>query len=406
MDTSFSPLSRPQYSAIIKAGTLPGYTSPMDTDADYASLIAVTKSDNMNPRWPLAFTWAEGHDGSDPGLVAARVNNLGGVKWVGQSGAYDSGIAADTGGTYAGFPDLTGYYQEFVRIMHNSIIGPHYEAGDLISAVEHYTNGPGTGHNKVTQYQAYVRDYPPEGAATVVTGQEVANAALKHLGQAREADTWNGDHPVEMMCQGDVEDWVWEATGVVPHHYASAAQAGDDGPLNSGPAPVGAQVFFRGPGWSSFDHTGVSLGDGRTISGLATVTISDGWQNPAVGYRGWRMPVGVSNQAPAPDESAERAEFPTGKILRKGLGFRNEWDRAATLGNEYHMRHFGYPVTDEYVMRFSAEPKQDRTVILFERGGMAWDGSQAAPWDITSLNLQQIAEAVAEADKRGIRYRG
>src|SRR5690348_8532865 len=120
MDTSFSPLSRTQYRDIIRSGTLPGYTSPMDTDADYAALIAVTRADNMNPRWPLAFTWAEGHDGSDPGLVAARVNNLGGVKWIGQSGAYDSGIPADTGGTYAGFPDLTGYYQEFVRIMHNS----------------------------------------------------------------------------------------------------------------------------------------------------------------------------------------------------------------------------------------------------------------------------------------------
>jgi hypothetical protein len=100
----------------------------------------------------------------------------------------------------------------------------------------------------------------------------------------------------------------------------------------------------------------------------------------------------------------ERTEFPTHKILRKGNGFRNQWDAIGSLGNASNMRLLGYPVTDEYVMRFAAAPDKDRTVQLFERGGLTWEGGISPPWDITALTLAQSAEAVAEAIKRAILY--
>jgi hypothetical protein len=107
----------------------------------------------------------------------------------------------------------------------------------------------------------------------------------------------------------------------------------------------------------------------------------------------------------APQVDTERSEFETGKILRRGNGFRNDWDKAASLGAFFALRFFGEPVTDEYVMQFTTEPGQDRTVQLFERSGFEWNGGVAAPWDVTALPLAKLAEAVAEADKRGIRYK-
>src|ERR687893_228412 len=164
-DTSFRHLSADHYSRIIRAGTLPGHSSPMASGDNYDALMEQSRTFNIDPRIGLAWCWAEGHFASDPGLVAAPVFNFGGIKWAGQPGAYDSGIPADTGGTYAGFPNVGRYYFELYRTLNNAHVGPFFRAGDLYGAARKYTfwDNPQAGANKVAQLIAYRRDDPPPG---------------------------------------------------------------------------------------------------------------------------------------------------------------------------------------------------------------------------------------------------
>ena len=378
----FRALSEAQYGAIVDDGTLAGRVSPLRTHEAYAALIATTQPANVDPRLPLSFVWAEGHFGSDPGLAAAGVQNYGGIKWVGQDGATDSGIAADTGGTYAAFADVAAYWREWLRIMQNGIIGPDFAAGNLVGVVEHYTNGPGTGGEKITQYERYVARWPAEGAMPSrppVTPAAIVAAALSHVGEARAWDAWNGAHPVEMMCEADVEDWYSEAGLSDVPHYASAAAAGDDGPLSAGRAPLGAQVFFRGAGWSAWDHTGISLGDGRTVSGLHVVTLSEGWQELPT-YRGWRYAPGLA--LAAADGPFYAAGNPYGAVALKPP-FWNRWHALAALGLALPM--MGWPKGPERLAG-------GRRIQPFERG---WYGTQAAPnpWDVVQLLPTEVPPA-------------
>jgi hypothetical protein len=312
----FSPLSYAQYQAIIATGTIPGRTSPMLNEPDYHALIGVMQQAQIDPRLPLAFTWSEGHHGSDPGLVAAGVNNLGGIKYVGAPGTFDSGIPADTGGTYAGFYDLRPYYIEWVRIMNNDIIGPCFRAGDLICAVEHYTNGPGTGHNKVAKYEEYVSDYPASAvtppATGGVSGDAIATEALTQRGQtwAGTYDTHNGNHPWYLWCQSFVER-VHEHAGITGPFYASAADCGRAmealGRLHRGDtnAPRGAVLFWDEQFWADGGHTAISLGDGTFVGTTDQgIQIRSGWQSSA-GYMGWAFRPGVGDTAPHVEEVDE-----------------------------------------------------------------------------------------------------
>jgi hypothetical protein len=128
-------------------------------------------------------------------------------------------------------------------------------------------------------------------APTWVSGEAVIAQAMLDLGH----DTFLDEGitvPSYFRCEEAVEVWE-ERCGLSRLRYFSARTDADSSPLNSGVAPIGARVFFRGPGWSDFDHVGHALGDGRTISALTVVSIKDGWQDPAVGYIGWRYAPGV-----------------------------------------------------------------------------------------------------------------
>ncbi len=64
------------------------------------------------------------------------------------------------------------------------------------------------------------------------------------------------------------------------------------GTLNSGPAPVGAIVFFSEDGSGNITHLGLSMGDGSmvhasTYEGMVTVTP----MQYVDGYVGWGFPV-------------------------------------------------------------------------------------------------------------------
>ena len=371
-ELGWSPLAETQYDAIVADGSFQGVASPMLTAADYQSLVAVMQPANINPRWGLAITWAEGHDGTDPGLAAASVNNLGGIKWVGQAGATDSGIPADTGGTYAAFPDLTAYWSDVVRILGNEIIGPSWAAGDLIAVAEHWTNGPGTGHDKVDQFVRYCQVWPADGGppVPVVTGQMIVDAAMKHLGDTHEVDGWNGDHLVSGYCQEDVEDWYTEAGLLVPH-YPTAVAAHDAAPVNLGEPALGAQIWMIGPGWLAAGHTGIYIGGGRVLSGLASVMISTGWLDLPT-YAGWRMPAGISDAPPV--RVVEGNPYGPVPLVHP---FSSRW-YALEDGMGLALPMMGYPRAVEMMTAGG------RRIQQFERG---WYGTQEAPapWDVVQL---------------------
>jgi hypothetical protein len=383
-DYAFHPLSWEQYQAIIQHGSFPNVPEPMLNRPDYDSLLAVLQPANIDPRLGLAFTWAEGHDGTDPGLVAASVNNLGGIKYSGAPGTYDSGIPADTGGTYAGFPDLTAYWREWVRIMNNSIIGPSFKSGNLVSAVEHYTNGPGTGHNKVDQFLAYARDYPAGGnVMNGVYGEDVIAKARQYIGQATSdgtLDSWNGSHPWAFWCEAFTEG-IPASLGLVTTHYESAAGHLDAitaaGLLQQGTPEHGAWCLFG----RTFDPNGhICFWDSGKQQYLGTLTDGTGIgyhdQSWTASLAGWCRVPGVL--APYRSTSSSDTFFvdgnPHGQIPMK-VPFWNRWHYMDTLGLALPM--IGYPVAAEVTVG-------GRRVQQCERG---WLGTQDAadPWNVVML---------------------
>jgi hypothetical protein len=390
-DYGYAPLAYDQYESIIstmevfKDANGNKIVSPLHGTSNWSAADAQCKQDNVDMRVDLAAILFEDHGGTDPGggVELAKVYNFSGIKWAGQSGAYDSGIAApaNEGGTYAAFHDFGGFIAELHRTLNNEYCGPAFKSGDLTTAWAIYVGGPNNpniaaGASRVAQWHYYLNTYPPppEGSnpvSTTVYASAVVAAALKHLGDAHEYDSWNGDHAVSMFCLADVEDWYAEAGLTVPH-YGTAAQAGDAVTLNSGHAPAGAQVFFRGPGWSQFDHTGISLGDGRTISGLTTVVISAGWQDLDT-YRGWWMPPGVLAD---PTQNVFYIEGNPNGTVPLEPPFWNRWNALNQLGLALPM--MGYAMGPERTL------PSGRRIQQFERG---WYGTQPAPdpWDIVAL---------------------
>jgi hypothetical protein len=149
-----------------------------------------------------------------------------------------------------------------------------------------------TGYSKaIVGYLAEVVGNTVIVTPTWVTGDRVVAQAMVDLGH----DTFLDEGvvvPSYYRCEEAVEVWE-ERCGLSRLRYPDAKTDAHSSPLNQGLAPIGARVFFEGPGWSVYDHVGLSLGDGRTISALTVVTISSGWQDPAVGYLGWRYAPGV-----------------------------------------------------------------------------------------------------------------
>lgn len=143
---------------------------------------------------------------------------------------------------------------------------------------------------------------PPIVTPTWVTGDTIIAAWTPDIGKDTFIDE-GVSVPSYYRCEEAVEV-MEERCGLSRLRYPDANADMDSSPLNQGIAPIGARVFFRGPGWSQYGHVGHAYdSSGKTISALTVVTIKDGWQNPAVGYQGWRYAPGVgpgSGPAPVP----------------------------------------------------------------------------------------------------------
>jgi hypothetical protein len=150
-----------------------------------------------------------------------------------------------------------------------------------------------------TLVQPVVKGGPIE-TPTWVTGEQVIAADMIYLGKATFVDE-GSTVPSYYRCEEFIEVGE-ENCGLGRLRYADANADCDAFPLNQGLAPIGSRVFFKGQGWSQYGHVGHSLGDGRTISALTVVTITDGWQNPAVGYQGWRYAPGVGPATPTKED--------------------------------------------------------------------------------------------------------
>jgi hypothetical protein len=150
-----------------------------------------------------------------------------------------------------------------------------------------------TGYSAaIVQYLADVLGGAIIETPTFVSGEQVVAEAMKDLGH----DTFLDEGvtvPSYYRCEEAVEVWE-ERCGLGRLRYNDALEDAYSGPLNTTfPAPVGARVFFEGPGWSVYGHVGTAMADGGVISALSVVKISYGWQSLAAGCIGWRYAPGV-----------------------------------------------------------------------------------------------------------------
>jgi len=292
----FAPLSQVQYDTIISRASMAGRSSPLLTDAAYTALVATCHAADIDPRWFLAIVQSESHFGTDPN-AANPPNNPAGIKWVGQAGGFDSGVvypASEGAGTYAGFPTIDAFWRELVRIMHNSILGPAFDAGDLKAVAERYTGGA-WGDVKVDIWQEYRIDYPPQATTTLERLHAIASAFVG----ATATEEGNAEFG---MCEQFVEE-VQADAGLPRTRFYSAAIHGDelvaDGVLRQGAWPRGAILVWN----RSFDPNGhICVGSDYpyvittypgAISRLDATAIN--WY-PNAGFLGWYIPAGASEE--------------------------------------------------------------------------------------------------------------
>jgi hypothetical protein len=416
---AYAPLSAAQYDAIITAGTMQG-TSPLHGAANYDALIRASRAANCDPRVALSWMLWEDHFGSDPGggVELAKVYNFGGIKWVGQAGAFDSGIPYPINegvGTYAGFPDAGAWFRELYRTLDNEYCGPYFRAGDLANCASVYITGrPNSGHGqeRVDQWQYYRRHFPPGGdpVADGVYGEDLIAVMAAHEGEASSdgtLDPWNGPHLWQGWCEASVEG-VDTAAGLVVVHRGSAAEKGDaveaQGLMrHSWPPEHGANVCWG----RTFDPQGhICKWDddkGMFLSTLFSPSrigyfYSDGWRDAV---RGWFRSPGVvaARRAVAPPPPPPPAVDswvidgnPYGPIPVR-MPFFGRWDALNTMGKPLDhpgavnpaglaLPTLGYPVEPETTLATG------RRVQRFERAWLATDkGSD--PFDCVALMLNE-----------------
>lgn len=421
----FAPLTLAQYDAIITAGSM-GNPSPMHGQANDDALMAAAQSIDVDPRVLMAGLLFEDHFGGDPnGAAAASVNNLSGIKWAGQASATDSGIAADTGGTYAKFATLGDFFKEYARTLTNQYIGPYFEAGDLANAWSVYITGrPNSGHGqeRVDQWAYYVQTYPPTGVPAVpagVYGEDLIAKARTQIGQPYSGtyDARNGNHPWAYWCRAFVE-----STGrncgldVVAHTSALEAQqaAAAQGLLNTTDPPEhGAVMQFDQRFYYPDGHTGFWDADKGQLLGTLTDGTGVGyrdWGAQTYGYAGWyRLPGVVGAHRPVSPQP-EPTPTPAGNLiipnnpyntgtdpnhqLGVGGGIRTKWEKTPDP-----LTIFGYPVANEaqaLVTEADGRTVQKRTIQRFERVTLIYQPENAGTvWEVVvSLRGQTITEVV------------
>jgi hypothetical protein len=70
-------------------------------------------------------------------------------------------------------------------------------------------------------------------------------------------------------------------------------------------------------------------------------------------------------------------------------------------GQDLHLRTLGFPITEEFKMRFKGTPNL-LTTQLFERGGLVKEPDEPDPWDVHTLKILQLAEAHEFATANGL----
>jgi hypothetical protein len=89
----------------------------------------------------------------------------------------------------------------------------------------------------------------------------------------------------------------------------------------------------------------------------------------------------------------------TGRHL--GGDFLDFWRELKLTGQDLHLRTLGFPITEEFKMKFEGMPNR-LTTQLFERGGLVKEPNELDPWDVHTLKILQLAEAHKFATANGL----
>ena len=251
-DYAYKPLADTDYEAIIAAMEVfkdasgNRIISPLHGHDNWASAESEARAGDVDLRALLAALLLEDHGGTDPGggVALAKVFNFGGIKWVGQAGAYDSGIQVppnEQPGTYAGFRDFGAFIVALVATLNNIYCGPAFQSGDLAGAWAIYVGGPNNpnhaaGQARVDQWQYYLAQYPPGGNVPTPTpapdpqgvyGEDIVAVLRPHLGEDASdgsLDPWNpAGHQWAGWCEASTEGAQYAAGLHDVVHRASAA---------------------------------------------------------------------------------------------------------------------------------------------------------------------------------------
>lgn len=269
----YRDLSKSQYSSIVTSG-------PLANAGAYAQLVKAAQAAGIDPRILLATLKYEGQFGTDPNLAAASVNNYSGIKYANQPGAYDSGIRADNGGTYAGFDSLTEFFAALAKNLSTGIYESLFKTGDFRAIATRYVAGyaqptmaqESNINNRVGYYEGLNQQYPAQGGG----GQDVAQSTVNSVRQkivAKAMESLDTDHLAE-LCEQFVEETIESITGrrgATGQREQSAASAlqnalGQGLGVSRAQAQPGDLVYYGGTAGNPNGHVAIYMGNGQQIS--------------------------------------------------------------------------------------------------------------------------------------------
>jgi hypothetical protein len=261
----------------------------------------------VDPRALLAFTKNENSNARNISPELNMANNFGGIKYVGQSGASDSGITSPEGGNYAAFKTPEEFFAALARNLSTGQYKDMYDQGNLAAVRREYVvggAGPGTPQqeqnisNTVADYNRYRQQYPgnpvdtapggpngnntlyPTGSGGVVTGAEgggVSPAIVSIVRQQivdKAMQSVNTDH-LAQLCEQFVEETVQsitgqrgsgvkQANGLNPANATQAFQLAQAQGLVTKDPQKGDLVYY--PDASGNGHVAIYAGNGMQVS--------------------------------------------------------------------------------------------------------------------------------------------
>jgi TP901 family phage tail tape measure protein len=273
----YQSLSQQQYSQIVTRGPLANPTA-------YAQIVKAAQDANVDPRLLLATMQFENSYGTNISAGQLNANNLAGIKYIGQSGAYNSGVPADNGGTYAGFNSLPEFFAALARNMKDSPYDKAFAAGDYRGIAQTYVTGGGPGtpqqqqniSSRVDYFNSLESQYPgTAGGSSAASGGTVSSAAnsLRDRIVKQALSQVNIDELVN-QCEKFVEDTVQAITGVRgsgvtapgggnPQSAAQALHLAQSAGLTTKNPQPGDLVYYDTGGDG---HVAIYIGNGQQVS--------------------------------------------------------------------------------------------------------------------------------------------